>query len=127
MTPLKREHVKYLRDFIKKDYIKGDECYICGVIKNLELHHLYSLSQVFQEWLDEQSISKDSIVSVEQINELRADFQQSKKEKLDNTYLLTLCSDHHKRLHNIYGQKYDNHQVPKILRWINIQRERHNN
>ena len=30
MTSLKRFPIKYIRDFIKKDYKLRDECYVCG-------------------------------------------------------------------------------------------------
>ena len=55
MNKLKRFPVKYIRDYIKKDYKLRDECYICKATDNLELHHLYSVSQLFEKtWLDIQ-------------------------------------------------------------------------
>ena len=50
MNTLKRFPVKYIRDYIKKDYKIRDMCYICGSTEKLELHHLYSVSQLFEKW-----------------------------------------------------------------------------
>jgi len=119
---LKREPVKYIRDLIKREYIKDTKCYICGSTESLELHHLYSLSQLFNNWLEEHKIR--SIETVEEIKKLRIKFQQDNKENLANKNLLTLCSTHHSRLHTIYGQRYDNFMVPKIKKWVNLQREK---
>ena len=119
---LKREPVKYIRDLIKREYIKDTKCFICGNLEDLELHHLYGLSQLFNEWLDKQNI-KD-IETVEEIKKIRVNFQQDNREYLANEHLLTLCSTHHKRLHTIYGQRYNNFMVSKIKRWVNLQREK---
>ena len=50
MDVLKRFPIKYVRDYIKKDYKISDKCVICESKENLELHHLYSLSQLWQKW-----------------------------------------------------------------------------
>lgn len=123
MAELKRDRVRYIRDFVKKDYIRDVRCYICGSKNNLELHHLYSLTQLFDEWVEEKHLL--NINSVERIKDLQAQFREDKKEFLDNKYLLTLCSSHHRKLHSIYGQRYSNKVVPKILRWVNLQREKY--
>ena len=46
MRELKRFPIKYIRDFIKKDYKLRDKCFICGSSEKLELHHLYSVSEL---------------------------------------------------------------------------------
>ena len=56
---------------------------------------------------------------------LRVDFAEDEKEALSNDNLYTLCKKHHVRLHNLYGQRYSNHLVPKIKNWLEIQREKH--
>lgn len=122
MAELKRAVIKYIRDFIKKDYKLRDKCYICNSENNLELHHLYSVSQLFEQWCSKNNIK--SVDTVEQITELRVIFAEDCKESLSTENLYTLCSDHHKRLHNIYGQNYSNHLVPKILNWLEIQRNK---
>ncbi len=120
MTELKRHVVKYVRDFIKKDYNKASSCYICGSKNNLELHHIYSLSQLWREWCHNKKII--TIDSVEHVIELRELFQKQCKLNLSNDNLYTLCKLHHSKLHTIYGQRYTNDLVPKIERWLEIQK-----
>lgn len=125
MTTLKRFPIKYIRDFIKKDYKIRDCCYICGSVEQLELHHLYSLSELFNEWCTQYRIYE--ITSESQMLELRVQFAQECSEKLSNEHLYTLCSKHHKQLHNLYGQRYPNYLMPKVKNWIHIQKEKHGN
>lgn len=125
MAELKRELVKYIRDFIKKDYVGQDSCYICGGKDKLELHHLYGLSELFNTWCEKNAIS--DITSAEEITKLRVRFAEDLKDKLSNDYLYTLCKQHHTRLHSIYGQRYSNSKTPKILRWLDIQRDKNGN
>lgn len=123
MTELKRLPLKYIRDYIKKDYKIKDCCYICGLGDSLELHHLYSVSELFNNWCDSNKIR--SIDSEEQILELRVLFAKEHADSLSHENLFTLCSLHHKRLHNIYGQRYPNYLVPKVRKWLDIQREKY--
>lgn len=123
MSTLKRLPIKYIRDYIKKDYKLRDECYICGTKDDLELHHLFSLSQLFEHWCKENNI--DQIDTVEDMNAIRADFAVDCEEKLSHKHLYTLCGKHHKQLHTIYGQKYSNYFAPKIKKWLDIQKDKH--
>jgi len=123
MAELKRELVKYVRDFIKKDYKLRDCCYICGSTCKLELHHLYSVSELFTKWCVANNIK--SITTEEQILELRVRFAEDCAASLNNSNLFTLCSDHHKRLHNLYGQTYPNFMAVKIKTWLDIQKDKH--
>jgi len=125
MTELKRLPLRYIRDYIKKDYKLRDYCYICGCTQKLELHHLYSVSELFNEWLSKNSIA--SVDTEEQILDYRVRFAEDYTEKLSKENLYTLCSDHHKRLHTIYGQRYSNHLAPKIKNWLDIQKEKNGN
>lgn len=122
MTNLRREPIKYIRDYIKKDYKARDCCYICGDTAKLELHHLYSLSDTWNAWLDKQNIRY--VESEDHIKELRVQFAEDCQDNLSNDHLFTLCKKHHLALHTIYGQRYSNHLVPKIRNWIEIQREK---
>lgn len=122
MNGLKRIPVKYVRDWIKKDYSKKDACYVCGATEDLELHHLYSVSELFHSWCTKNDIKE--ITTVEQISELRVIFAKDCEEELSHKHLFTLCKAHHERLHNIYGQRYTNTMTPKVLRWLNIQRDK---
>jgi 5-methylcytosine-specific restriction endonuclease McrA len=125
MTELKRLPVKYVRDYIKKDYKLRDCCYICNTTSSLELHHLYSVSELFNNWCIKNNI-KD-ISSEEQILDIRIRFAEDCSTELSNNNLFTLCSTHHKRLHNLYGQTYPNFMALKIKNWIEIQKEKHGN
>ena len=123
MTDFKRELVKYVRDYIKKDYKPRDKCYICGCISTLELHHLYSVSELFSQWCMKNNIK--IIKTEDEIKQLRVQFAIDCAEALSNDNLFTLCGDHHKRLHNIYGQTYSNSLAPKIKNWIELQKVKH--
>lgn len=120
MTNLRREPVKYIRDFIKKDYKARDCCYICGSTNSLDLHHLYSVSELFNSWCDLQGIK--SIDTEEQIKQLRVSFTTDNSTALSNDNLYTLCKKHHVQLHNIYGQRYSNSLAVKVKNWIEIQK-----
>ena len=124
VSDLKRVPVKYIRDFIKRDYKLKDYCHICRATVNLELHHIYSLSELFQDWCKKNNIGK--IITVKQITELRIRFKKDHSKELSNHNLYTLCKIHHQRLHNLYGQIYPNYLVPKIEDWLNIQRKKYN-
>jgi len=116
---LKRIPVKYIRDYIKKDYKAKTCCFICNKTDTLEIHHLYSLSELFYKWCAEKKI--DSINTVSQIKELRILFEQDYQTELSEDNLYTLCKNHHERLHNIFGQNYDIYQVPKVKLWLEKQ------
>ena len=122
MSQLKRFPIKYISDYIKKDYKLKDKCYICGSKEKLELHHLFSVSQLFEQWCSENKVTE--INTVEKITSLREIFAVDCKESLDHHNLYTLCKTHHQRLHNIYGQNYSNHLVPKIKNWLEIQKDK---
>ena len=121
---LKRIPIKYIRDYIKKEYKYDESCYICGSKEKLELHHIYSISELFHHWCKENKI--DRIDDVEYIKSIRIKFKEDYKEYLDNTNLYTLCNFHHSLLHNLYGQVYPISFDKKIINWINIQKEKHN-
>ena len=99
MTSLKRFPIKYIRDFIKKDYKIRDECYVCGSKETLELHHLYGLSELFDKWCISNNVT--DIRNVEMINQLREKFATDEKDNLSNKNLYTLCKTHHIRLHTL--------------------------
>ena len=120
MSELKRFPIKYIRDFIKKDYKLRDKCFVCGSTEFLELHHLFSVSELFKKWREKNKIN--DITDVDMIKNLRVKFAEDCKEELSHDNLFTLCSTHHKQLHSIYGQTYSNHLAPKIKNWLEIQK-----
>ena len=122
MSVLKRFPIKYVRDFIKKDYKLKTRCYICGSAEKLELHHLYSLSQLWEQWCKEYNFKQ--VENVEIIKQLRVRFAKDYKEYLKSDNLYTLCKSHHLKLHTLYGQNYSNHLVPKVKKWMNLQKEK---
>lgn len=119
---LKRIPIKYIRDFIKKEYKYDTSCYICGSEEKLELHHIYSISELFHLWCKENKI--DKIEDVEYIKEIRIKFKEDYDEYLNSTNLYTLCKNHHDLLHNLYGQVYPKSYAPRITNWIEIQKEK---
>jgi 5-methylcytosine-specific restriction endonuclease McrA len=123
MSDLKREVIKMVRDFIKKDYKIRDCCYICGSTTQLDLHHIFSLSELFNTWVDKNKIKLNN--TEEQIKELRVTFATECADRLSNDNLYTLCKIHHLHLHNIYGQRYSNHMAIKVRNWIELQRTKH--
>lgn len=123
MSDLRRELVKYIRDYIKKDYKLRDCCYICSSTDALELHHLYSVSELFNQWCVKKGVK--NITTEAEIKQLRVVFAEDCADALANSNLFTLCSNHHKRLHNIYGQTYSNSMAPKIKNWLEVQRTKH--
>jgi len=120
MTELKRLPLKYIRDYIKKDYKLRDCCYICNTTDTLELHHLYSVSELFNAWCVKQGIR--AINTEEEILNYRVLFAKDCEEPLSHSNLFTLCGKHHKQLHNIYGQRYSNSMAPKIRNWLELQK-----
>lgn len=125
MSDLKRDKIKYVRDYIKRFYKHRDKCYICGSKEKLELHHLYSLSELFNTWCLKNKIRE--INTVKEIESIRIRFREEHLEKLDNINLYTLCKEHHGLLHNIYSQTYSNALVPRIRRWLDIQKDKKRN
>lgn len=123
MAELKREVVKMVRDYIKKDYKSRDCCYICSSKDNIELHHLYGVSELFNTWIDKNKIKLDN--TVEQIVALRVSFAQDNSAALSNQNLYSLCKKHHVLLHSIYGQRYSNNMAPKVKNWLEIQKVKH--
>ena len=121
---LKRIPIKYVRDYIKKEYKYDECCYICGSKDKLELHHIYSISELFHRWCKENKI--DKIEDVEYIKDIRVKFKEDYSAYLTNDNLYTLCSYHHGLLHNLYGQVYPISYDKKMINWINIQKEKHN-
>jgi 5-methylcytosine-specific restriction endonuclease McrA len=120
MSDLKRLPVKYLRDYIKKDYKIKDKCFICGSTSELELHHLFSVSELFERWCVKNKIK--AVESVDTMLTLRVSFAEDCKEELSSENLYTLCTSHHKRLHFLFGKSYSNYTALKVKDWLNTQK-----
>jgi len=118
MPKLKRDAVKYVRDKAKSKYEKGTECRICGETEQLDFHHFYSLTPLLNQWLTKNKLNPDYIQA------LRDDFiEEHSAELYDHT--VTLCHHHHLALHKIYGKDPALGTAKKQMRWVEIQREKH--
>ena len=99
----KRDLVKYVRDKAKSQYKKGSECYICGKTDNLDFHHFYGLTELLENEQD--------------ILEIREQFIDENRDKV-YTKTVTLCHQHHLRLHSIYGKRPKLIHAEKQERWV---------
>lgn len=115
---LKRDLVKYVRDKAKSNYDKGTECYICGECDNLDFHHFYSLSPLLHQWVKKKKVLPEDIMS------FRDDFIEEHWAELYE-HTVTLCHEHHLRLHSVYGRDPGLGTAKKQMRWVEIQREKH--
>lgn len=117
----KRDPIKFVRDKAKARYQKGTECFICGATKNLDFHHFYSLTPLFKKWMKENGIK---IKTDEDVISIRDRFiAEHHRELYDEA--VTICHDHHLKLHSIYGKDPPLVTAPKQKRWTEIQREKH--
>ena len=117
-TGLKRDEIKYVRDRAKAIYPKGTECEICGTTENLEFHHYLSLTLLWEKWKKDNAIH---ISSVDDIMFHRETFiTEHEKELYEDA--VTLCLDHHQKLHSIYGAKPALYTATKQKNWVGIQR-----
>lgn len=121
MSDLKRDEIKYIRDLSKSSYKKDDRCYICGSTENLQFHHYYSLTALWNKF---KKKCKIVITSVEDIIDYREQFKSAHhKEIYEDT--VTLCKYHHmERLHKIYGKSPTLATAEKQRRWVEIQRNK---
>ena len=118
---LKRDLVKYVRDRAKSKYDKGTECRICESTENLDFHLFYGLTELLEKWLRENKLNIDS---AEEIMEVRDTFIQQHLVELYEE-AVTLCHNHHLRLHSIYGKRPKLHTAQKQKRWVAKQREKY--
>jgi len=114
----KRLAVKWVRDGIKRRYKKAEECALCGTTDELQFHHFYSVTLLFEKWLKENNLKVDTDDDVLAVRERFS--EEHKKELFDET--VTLCKhDHNERLHKIYGITPPLSTAEKQKRWISIQ------
>ena len=118
MAVLKRDIVKYVRDKAKARYRKDDKCHICESTEKLDFHHFQALTDLLERWLKKNKIK---INCAEDIMRVREDFiAQHETELYDEA--VTLCKEHHLKLHSIYGKKPALSTGPKQKRWVERQR-----
>lgn len=122
MNDLKRDEIKYIRDISKSAYKKEEECYICSTREELQFHHFYSMTPLWEKWKKANNIT---INNVEDILDYREHFKAfHRKEIYDET--VTLCKFHHmERLHKVYGKVPALGTALKQKRWCERQRIKH--
>lgn len=113
--------VKWVRDRAKSSYDKKPNCEICDTTENLEFHHYYSLTPLFERWC---KMNRIAIKTDEDVVEIRDRFIA---ENYAEVYKLavTLCKEHHTRLHKVYGKAPDLGTAKKQMNWVQIQKEKH--
>ena len=117
---LKRDLVKYVRDKAKSKYKKSNNCYICGDTDHLDFHHYYGLTELLETWLNTNKIN---IEKEQDILEIREQFIDENREKV-YTQTVTLCHQHHLRLHSIYGKRPRLIHAEKQERWVEKMRSK---
>lgn len=117
-TSNNRIAIKWIRDRAKKAYIKADCCFICGTAEDLELHHLHSLTILLETWAERKGYD---ISTDEGVLEVRDEFiEQHHTEIYD--MVVTLCNNHHTKLHSVYGKAPLPSSVDRQKRWLDIQK-----
>lgn len=120
MSVFRRDKIKYIRDKAKSRYQKGTSCRICNADKDLEFHHYYTLTPLFNKWVLDNKIK---IETEEELLAIRDRFiSEHESELYQDT--VTLCAMHHAKLHSIYGKDPALTTAKKQMRWVEIQREK---
>ena len=114
MSKTPRLFVKQIRDKQRSTEQQKISCFVTGRTDNLELHHLYSLSDLVNTFLLRNTLTSDNR------SELRDKFLAEFRDKVDEQYVLT--KEVHARLHNLFGGKYSVGVVPKVRTWLTNQR-----
>lgn len=117
----KRDLVKYVRDKAKSQYNKASECHICGETEELDFHHYYGLTELLETWLKTNNIT---IENEQDILDIREQFIAENREKV-YVKTVTLCHQHHLRLHSIYGKRPRLIHAEKQERWVEKMRAKY--
>lgn len=116
----RRDPIKHIRDKAKSNYKRDTKCRICASTQELDFHHYYSLTELFEKWVDKKG---HDISTDEKVIGIRDLFiEEHKTELYEET--VTLCHPHHMKLHSIYGKRPLLHTANKQSRWVGIQREK---
>lgn len=118
MLELKRDVIKYIRDKAKARYRKGTSCYICGSQENLDFHHFYTLTALLRKWISETDYVPEDVM------DFRDEFIAKHEAELYD-HAVTLCHEHHMKLHSVYGKDPNLGTAKKQMRWAKIQREKY--
>lgn len=118
---LLRDPIKYVRDRAKSRYAKGDHCEICESTESLDFHHYYTMTVLFNKWCKDKGYT---VKTVDDILNIRDQFILEEEDKVYNQ-TVTLCHDHHMQLHSVYGKDPALGTASKQVRWVGIQKEKH--
>ena len=119
MTDLIRDEIKYVRDGAKAAYAKKAHCYICGTEEELQFHHFYSMTLLWNKWKKTHGIDIESVDDIMQVRDI---FVEDHHDEVYNQ-TVTLCKFHHmERLHKIYGKVPTLGTAMKQKRWCEKQR-----
>jgi hypothetical protein len=120
-TSFKRDKIKYIRDKAKGRYNKGPNCEICNTNEELEFHHYYSLTPLFNKWVKDNKLNLDSEEALLAVRD------QFIAEHMNELYdeAATLCKTHHAKLHSVYGKDPALATALKQKRWVGIQQEKY--
>lgn len=120
---LLRDEIKYIRDLAKSAYKKDIECFICESETELQFHHFYSLTPLWDRWKKANDLVINDVNDILHYREsFKAEFS---KEIYDDT--VTLCkSCHMGKLHKIYGKAPTLATAEKQRRWCQRMKDKHN-
>ena len=118
---INRVPIKWIRDLAKGRYNKGEECEICGSTEKLDFHHYNTLTPLFDKWC---KVNKYVVKTDEDVLAIREQFiAEHERELFDDA--VTLCHEHHKKLHSVYGRDPVLGTASKQPNWVSKQREKH--
>jgi hypothetical protein len=120
-TSLLRDPIKYVRDRAKSKYEKGSQCEICGSTESLDFHHYYTMTPLFNKWCKDKGFT---VKTVDDILAIRDSFIEEEHDKVYNQ-TVTLCHEHHLKLHSVYGKDPTLITATKQMNWVRIQKEKH--
>ena len=118
---LLRDPIKYVRDRAKAKYNKGPHCEISETTENLDFHHYYTMTPLFNKWCKEKGYT---VRNVDDILAIRDQFIEEESDKVYEQ-TVTLCHEHHMKLHSVYGKDPALPTAEKQKNWVRIQKEKH--
>lgn len=118
---LKRDEIKYVRDLSKSAYQKDTKCFICGTLDELQFHHFYSMTLLWDKW------KKKHKIQIESVDDILVERENFKGDHYKEIYAdtVTLCKHHHMNcLHKLYGKVPALGTAEKQRRWCQRQRDK---
>jgi len=121
ITTLLRDPIKYVRDRAKSRYDKGSQCEICEATTSLDFHHYYTMTPLFNKWCKTKGYT---VKTVDDILKIRDEFIHEEEDKVYHQ-TVTLCHEHHLKLHSVYGKDPALSTADKQKNWVRIQKEKY--